>query len=105
MARCSPARPNGSAQIARSEAPISGPVNIRRMSSGSGKKGAAMSASFLAKPSATAWVYSIDMRRPILGVLVMLLALAAPLTIHAQQRAKRLILKDGSYQLVDKWEL
>src|SRR5690242_14018734 len=40
-----------------------------------------------------------------IAVLGMALALSLALSVHAQEQAKRLILKDGSYQLATKWEI
>ena len=45
------------------------------------------------------------MRKAFLHCLVLVLAFGLPFAAHAQQRAKRLILKDGSYQLTNKWEI
>src|SRR5215470_15213640 len=45
------------------------------------------------------------MRRAFITACGILLALSFPLSPCAQEHSKRLILKDGSYQLATKWEI
>ena len=48
---------------------------------------------------------STNMRKAFITALGIVLALALPVSLPAQQQTKRLILKDGSYQLATKWEV
>ncbi|HVH85990.1 MAG TPA: hypothetical protein VM912_04645 [Terriglobales bacterium] len=45
------------------------------------------------------------MRSHFLSSVMLLVALTASFTAYAQERSKRLILKDGSYQIATKWEV
>ena len=47
--------------------------------------------------------FFFPMRRSVIYLVALALSLPSP--SHAQQRAKRLILKDGSYQSASKWEV
>ena len=49
--------------------------------------------------------FFFHMRRSVLCLISIALSLALPSVSQAQQRAKRLILKDGSYQSASKWEV
>src|SRR5438309_10100510 len=46
-----------------------------------------------------------SMRKFYIAVFGIALAVSLPLGLGAQEHAKRLILKDGSYQLATKWEI
>ena len=56
-------------------------------------------------PIALDFVSTNNMRKAFITALGIVLALALPVSLPAQQQTKRLILKDGSYQLATKWEV
>ena len=56
-------------------------------------------------PPRSALLRFSNMRKFDITAFVVALALMLPLVIHAQEQSKRLILKDGSYQLATKWDI